>query len=239
MTSPPLPGTILRLDIAESSRGRVARSAHLDATLKSTLDKVLADVPDKYAAVSWFRRIDGDSATLALPATVPKPWIAADLIRLLKMALRQVNQHLNDDGRLRLRAAVDHGDLIVGDQNIAGVPVHVTARLIDSEELRDELRRSAQDDLALIVSDRFYHEVVGEEAQDLDARTFYQTDFEIKGNAVRGWIRRGAATCEAGVPGNQPVPHHAESRSTYSAHSEHGTAIAHLEQSGQTITNHF
>ncbi|OXM63995.1 hypothetical protein CF165_26930 [Amycolatopsis vastitatis] len=203
------------------------------------MDKVLADVPDEYAAASWFRRIDGDSATLALPAAVPKPWIAADLIRLMKVALRQANRHFNDDGRLRLRAAVDHGDLVVGDQNIAGVPVHTTARLIDSEDLRNELRRSPQDDLALIVSDRFYHEVVGEEAQDLDARTFYPTDFEVKGNAVRGWIRRGAAAHEAGVPGNPPIPHHAEPRSTYSARSEHGTAIAHLEQTGETITNDF
>lgn len=184
--------TIVAIDVVSSSSGGRHRQRLLDAHLEQALDQIfefLASTP--YAPHTGFRRIDGDSATLALPAAIPRAWITADLVlRELTIALGDLNRSIVDDERLRLRVAIDHGELVVGPPpHLAGDAVARAARLLDGDALRMAMRERPEAALGLIVSDRFFHEVVGNRERDLDPDEFTPVVVTAKDFEETGWIR--------------------------------------------------
>lgn len=206
-----LPCTVITADIVGSSSGRRSRQGHLDRSLERVLDDALAESRYRREEWSqrekWFRRPDGDSVTLVAPAVVPKAWIAADFVRDVEIALRRVNEHTNEPSRLRVRMAIAHSEIEVEGPHIRGAAVRIAARLRDSEALRDQVS-ATDDDLALIVSDTFFHEVIEERERDLDPAVFHEVVVTANDGLVRGWIRgsRGRSTESAldPVPTTQP-----------------------------------
>ncbi|NBH10960.1 hypothetical protein [Amycolatopsis sp. SID8362] len=156
MRTDPVTATVVRLGIVAPSRGRTARAVHLGVTLDAVLDEVFERVPVPYRTPTWFRRAEGDATTLIIPPTVPHGWIAAELVALLAGALRRRNRHLNEFGKLRLRVAADHGDVVLRPPHFGGAAVALATWLCAAEELKAAIAAAPELDLLLIVSDRFH-----------------------------------------------------------------------------------
>jgi hypothetical protein len=125
---------------------------------------------------------------MAIPSTVPKAWVASEFVRAIMLAQRDFNRHLSDEGKLRLRVAVDHGEVIISGQYVSGDPVTCAARLCDSGPARAALAASPLKDLALIVSDGFYRDVVQQTELDLDPAEFHQVEISVKEFRGVAWV---------------------------------------------------
>jgi len=189
MRTVPLAATVVRIGIVAPSRGRTPRSIHLGVTLDSVLDEVFDQVPLPFRTPSWYRGPAGDSTTIVIPPAVPKSWVAADLVGLLGQALRRRNRHLNDYGRLRLRVAIDHGDVVLRPPHFGGAAIARSAWLCEADELKSALAADPDSDQLLIVSDEFYAEVVTEGDRDLDPQAFRQVVVSAGGGLEVGWLR--------------------------------------------------
>jgi hypothetical protein len=187
MRTVPVSATVVRIGIVAPSRGRTARAVHLGVTLDAVLDEVFDGVPVPYRTPTWFRRPEGDNTTLVIPPTVPPRWVATGLVALLGEALRRRNRHLNEFGRLRLRLAVDHGDVVLRPPYFGGAAVALASWLCDSAALRAAVTAAPADDLVLIVSDRCYAEV----AEGPDPAAFRQVVVAAGGGLEIGWLRTG------------------------------------------------
>lgn len=218
--------TVCRLDIKDSSSGIASRQRHLDKGLRTVLDEAIGVAP--FDTTKWFRRPDGDSATIALPAEVPKAWIAADFTRQLELALNNFNRPHRDTHTLRLRMALDHGDVMIDPPNIAGAPIKATARLVEAAELRRALDLAPAVNLVLIVSERFYDDVVRERDLGLDPADFVRVRVKVKHYNGYGWLRRvrGPQGAEAADDVLSPVAPDPDDRTS-------GIVRAHTINAGQ------
>jgi len=180
----PVAATVVRIGIVAPSRGRTARAVHLGVTLEAVLDEVFERVPAPYRTPTWFRRPEGDSTTLVIPPTVPRQWVATALVALLDDALRRRNRHLNEFGRLRLRLAADHGDVVLRPPYFGGAAVALSVWLCDSEALKAAMTASPEVDQLLIVSDRF-HAALDDEP---DLAPFHRVVVPAGGEREIAWL---------------------------------------------------
>lgn len=156
MRTVPVAATVVRIGIVAPSRGGTARAVHLGTTLDGVLDEVFDHVPVPYRTPTWYRRPEGDNTTLVIPPTVPLRWVATGFAVDLAEALRRRNRHLNEFGRLRLRLAADHGDVVLRPPNFGGAAIALAVWLCDAEVLKAAMAADPERDRLLIVSDRFH-----------------------------------------------------------------------------------
>lgn len=207
MTSLALSKTVISSDVVGSSGGR-RRQSHLDTAHDLVLDKAFAAASKADGAMgSAFRRVDGDSATIVIDAAVSRAWVLADFVlREVVLALGEVNQTAGEEYRLRLRMAVDFGEVASDPPHVQGDAVVGAARLRDAKALREAMSGSPQAQLGLIVSDRFHREVVVHGERGLDADVFYPVDVDVKTYSERGWVYL-AGTASKSTPAVNPLPH--------------------------------
>ncbi|MFB4311793.1 hypothetical protein [Actinomadura sp. GTD37] len=93
---------------------------------------------------------------------------------------------------IRLRVSMHHGPLSDGLFGAVGRAPIVVARLLDSEEPRDELRADPGRDMALIVSSSLYQDLVETEFEGLDPKEFHPVDITAKGAVFPAYIHRGS-----------------------------------------------
>ncbi|HEY3465608.1 MAG TPA: hypothetical protein VGL47_10785 [Amycolatopsis sp.] len=179
--------TVVRTDACDTSSGLRTRQIHLDRALKQVLDETAAACV-QFDPESWHRRFDGDSSTWVIPPTVPRAWIGADLVRNLSIALSRYNRHAGADSQLRLRAAIDHGEVEQDGQHLGGRPVTTAARLCDCDALREAMRANPGVQLGLIVSEGFYRDVVVEGERGLKPAEFTEVDVEVKLFRGKAWV---------------------------------------------------
>jgi hypothetical protein len=156
MRTVPVAATVVRIGIVAPSRGGTARAVHLGATLDGVLDEVFDHVPVPYRTPTWYRRAEGDNTTLVLPPAVPWEWVVTGFAGDVAAALRRRNRHLNEFGRLRLRLAADHGDVVLRPPNFGGAAIALAVWLCEAEVLKAAMAEAPELDRLLIVSDRFH-----------------------------------------------------------------------------------
>ncbi|MEU8819075.1 hypothetical protein [Actinoplanes sp. NPDC048796] len=150
-----------------------------DATTEVGLDRV-----------DWLIQQGGDGELAVLPAGTSERTVAAKLAPVADRLLREHNQGLEPEARVRLRLAVHQGLVHLDGAN--GFPsdavVHV-CRLVDSPQLKRALRDFPGANVALVVSDSLYREVI-EHYRDLRPEHFVHTRAEIadKGFSAAAWI---------------------------------------------------
>jgi hypothetical protein len=188
MRTVPVAATVVRIGIVAPSRGRTARAVHLGVTLDAVLDEVFENVPVPYRTPTWFRRPEGDHTTLVIPPTVPPPWVATGLVDLVDDALRRRNRHLNEFGRLRLRLAADHGDVVLRPPHFGGAAVALAAWLCEAEPVKAALSATPEADQLLIVSDRFHAAIAADPAE------FRRVVVPAGGEREIAWLRAGPDT---------------------------------------------
>lgn len=110
---------------------------------------------------SWQIQQGGDGELAILPPGTSERAVVTRLVPALDRLLREHNRGLSAEARVRLRVAVHQGLVHLDGTN--GFPsdavVHV-CRLADSPAVKAALRRFPSADVALIVSDTIYRDVV-------------------------------------------------------------------------------
>lgn len=158
-----------------------------------------------------FRQDSGDGVLLVLPPGINEPQVVPAMVNSWRERLEQINRTPAPWGRMRLRAAIGQGIVHNADTGYAGDAVITACRLLDSAELRAALAGNPDRDLALIVPDDLFRDLVAQDYPGLPARDFraVRVVMETKGFEADAWIS---------VPG--PPPHaggHATSSSSSSS----------------------
>ncbi|GAA3510398.1 hypothetical protein [Actinomadura keratinilytica] len=123
---------------------------------------------------AWCRQEGGDSELAVLPADVDEAVVVADFTRELAISLRRQNRSRRHECRLRVRMAMHCGVLLEGANGYAARAPVEACRLRDSAELRKALASRANADLALIVSDVLFRDIVEPGYRGLQPDRFQQ-----------------------------------------------------------------
>ncbi|MFI1993939.1 hypothetical protein [Actinoplanes sp. NPDC020271] len=158
---------------------------------------------------SWRIQPGGDGELAILPPQVSERAIVGKLAPVVDRLLREHNQGLASEARIRLRLAVHQGLVHLDGAN--GFPsdavVHV-CRLNDSPQLKQALRTHWVANAALIVSDSLYRDVIVH-YQDLRPDQFAKVVAEIpeKNFEATAWIHVPGETMGGGSSrANEPRP---------------------------------
>ncbi|MFG2089815.1 hypothetical protein [Spirillospora sp. NPDC048824] len=158
------------------------------------IQKTLIDALDSAATLSgldrsrWYTQAQGDAELAVLPADAPEPIVIADLVRELTNQLARVNHAADPALRLRLRVAIHSGIVHFGHNGLPGPAAIETCRLLEARPLKEALSASTAD-LALIVSDRLFHDIVEAGYRGLRAADFTSVEVAVKEFAGTGHVR--------------------------------------------------
>lgn len=164
----------------------------------------------------------GDGVFWLLPGSVPKIDLTGRFVDLLQAGLRAHARTSNDEGALRLRAALHFGEVAWDGRGWVGEDLNTACRIVDLQALRDALSAGQRSGLALAVSDEWYRGVIRHEYPETDSGAYRAVRFdakEIKGARVwirvpgystppgiERWTAVGSAVGSGEAPGPGPVP---------------------------------
>lgn len=178
----------------------VEQYSRLDTRTQSAVQSELVRMLDEAAELAgldraaWTRQPQGDLEFAVLPEATPEDAVLGPFIHHLAVRLGDRNTRPATQ-RVRLRLAVDVGvaaDAALGHAGPAPVAV---ARYINAPQLRAVLVTLTTADLAVIVSDRLYQDVVRSGRWDLDPAQYARVHVQVKEFGGYGWIH---------VPGHAP-----------------------------------
>ncbi|MFC9975067.1 hypothetical protein ACFVH6_29615 [Spirillospora sp. NPDC127200] len=187
---------LLAVDIQAYSRRNAREQLLAQRQLDSALQSAAAGVG--LDRDRWLKQVGGDGELATLPEGVEAALVAGEFVVRLAAALREANQWAERGGaggepapRLRVRLALHHGTLTAGPFGPAGDAPIVVQRLLDADPLRGLLVDDPGRDLAYIVSDTLYDDVVRTGFVSLPAGGFEAVEVTAKGAVFRGHIFTG------------------------------------------------
>jgi hypothetical protein len=132
----------------------------------------------------------GDGQFAVLPPGIDESVVVPKLVEGLREALRSTNADLNERARLRLRVAFHRGHVTPGVNGWVGVAAIAVHRLLDLDALRQALTDAPHADLALIIPDLLYREIVAPGYGTLTPDRFTAIDAAVpaKNFTERAWI---------------------------------------------------
>ncbi len=136
----------------------------------------------------WYEQVSGDGELVVLPDDVDVSTVVGDFTCQLEAILGEYNRRTRES-RLRLRVAMHHGTLLPGPFGPAGDAPIVVSRLLDAKPLRKLLAEQQERDLALIVSQTLYQDVVRTGFCSLDPDEFQPVRVNAKGIQYHGFVR--------------------------------------------------
>lgn len=87
-----------------------------------------------------------------------------------------------------MRLAIHHGTIYPGPFGPVGKGPTTVSRLLDAPVLRQRIQQQANLDIAWIVSDAVYNEIVQSRFHELDPANFHRTRARIKGTSFVGYL---------------------------------------------------
>lgn len=211
----PVHRTLLALDIEGSGHPSRDNAAVVDS--RRALFSALRGAVE-FSGIPWAdcdRETAGDEVVLIVPPEVPKPSVVHPLLGHLADSLALHNRAAAANRRLRVRAAVHAGELLVDDHGTTGRPQTHLARLLGSRPLREALASApATATVALLVSDPFFRDVVDQGHRGIDPDAFTPVAVAEKETEARAWLHvvghvgARAATKPAAerAPADAPAP---------------------------------
>lgn len=132
----------------------------------------------------------GDGQFAILPTGLDESEVIPALVRELEIALAEVNSDLNNNARLRIRAALHRGFIQRGPNGWTGDSAIGVHRILDSAPVRTALADNQAVDFALAVPDALYRDVIGHGYGPLRPETFTAARVEIPAKEFtdRVWI---------------------------------------------------
>jgi len=177
------------------ARGASDRCAQT-GELINVLDDACRDAPLDRAL--WHCQPQGDGELALLPPGVDEGYVIADFIREAGRVLYRHNQNIDQGSRLRLRIAFHQGITHIADSGYTGPAVAVICGLLDSQPLAHALIGNLSADLAVIVSQQIFEDVIQHDSYDLRAAEFVPVRIESpEENRTTAWIR---------IPGRELPP---------------------------------
>ncbi|MGH1552317.1 hypothetical protein ACRAWF_09775 [Streptomyces sp. L7] len=165
--------------------------SRLDTRTQSAVQSELVRVLDEAAAstgldrAAWRRQPQGDLEFAVLPENTPADAVLGSFVHHLAACLKDRYAV----PRVRLRLAVDTGVAAEAALGHAGPASVAVARYVDAPELKAVLATLSAADLAVIVSDRLYQDVVRSGLPDLDPAQYVRAHVRVKEFGGYGWIR--------------------------------------------------
>ncbi|MFJ5228792.1 hypothetical protein ACIQBJ_02725 [Kitasatospora sp. NPDC088391] len=178
----------------------VEKYSCLDTRAQSAVQADLVRLLDEAAAFSgldrttWERQPQGDSEFAVLPESTPETAVLGPFVQHLTACLRVFNARVAAP-RIRLRLAVDAGIAAGSALGHAGPAPVAVARYINSAQLKATLTGLPTADLAVMISDRLYQDVVRSGHPDLDPGQYLRVHVRVKEFLGYAWIL---------VPGHGP-----------------------------------
>ncbi|GAA2111766.1 hypothetical protein GCM10009759_54050 [Kitasatospora saccharophila] len=172
----------------------VEQYSRLDTLAQSTVQTDLVRLLDEAARRSgldrtgWERQPQGDAEFDVLPADVPEAVVLGPFVHHLAVCLRMLNARA-EGPRLRMRLAIDSGVATTAALGHAGPAPVAVARYVNAHQLKAVLAGLLAADLAVIVSDRLYQDVVRSGQPGLDPAQYRRVHVRIKEFLSYGWIR--------------------------------------------------
>lgn len=176
---------LVACDVTGYGRGDDQLQAAMQAALVEVLDQAACEA--RLVRSEWDKDSSGDGELALLPATVSEPRVVDDFARALSAALARHNRHLADEARLRLRVAIHFGVAYPASNGYAGQGVVAVSRLLDCAPIRETMRQS-DTDLALIVSDGIYSDIVLNGHTSFRQQDFRRVAVRVKEYAEDAWI---------------------------------------------------
>ena len=195
----PVHHPILVVDIEESSSRPADVRVRLQRDAAELIDATLADAGVNPDDCSIDER--GDGALLVLPPTAVKTLLTDACLHRLPMRLERLAQQHAAIARLRLRIALNSGELIRTAQGSwLGDAVDRTFRLADAQLTKDVLADARDATMALVVSETWFDGTVRSGLGAAREQDFRSVDFTSHGKRFGGWLALpGACSPEAAI----------------------------------------
>jgi hypothetical protein len=188
---------VLAVDVEKYS----ARDAREQLRAQTELQRILSAAARNVGLDQrqWYEQVSGDGELVVLPEDVDVSVVVGDFTSSLETILGEYNRRVigGTRPRLRLRVALHHGTLTPGPFGPAGDAPIVVSRLLDAKPLRRLLAEQQERDLALIVSQTLYQDVVRTGFCSLDPEEFQAVRVNAKGMQYNGFVRRSDQRREA------------------------------------------
>ncbi|WP_431917436.1 hypothetical protein [Micromonospora wenchangensis] len=173
---------------AEGYGGRDDRAQHdMQRTLVQLLDAAAARA--QLDRTTWIRQGVGDEELSLVPLGPDEPRMVDDFPRQLDAELARFNRSRGSAERLRLRMALHVGVAYRADNGFAGQGVVVVSRLLNSKPVRRALRLAPSVNLALIVSDVVFTDVIGQGHTTFVKDDFRRVEVSEKEYRAAAWLR--------------------------------------------------
>ncbi|MBO2457241.1 hypothetical protein [Actinomadura violacea] len=196
---------LMAVDIQGYSKRDTSEQLLAQRQLSDALDRAARGVGLDRAR--WGKQVGGDGELATLPDGIDPAPVAGDFVIGLAGALRETNRAALEAGarfRLRVRLSLHHGTLTAGPFGPAGDAPIVVQRLLDAGPLRRLLASDPERDLAYVVSDSLFDDVVRTGFCALRPEAFQAVKVTAKGAVFRGHILTDrAALAPAGGPGGE------------------------------------
>lgn len=132
----------------------------------------------------------GDGFFWLLPGSIDKTDLTGRFVELLHHRLRDHARTSSEEGAMRLRVALHHGDVTRDAHGWVGEELNTACRLADIDPLRKALAGARRAGLALAVSGEWYRQVVRHGDPSVEHETFRSAPFDAKEiQGARAWIR--------------------------------------------------
>ncbi|MCW2947359.1 MAG: hypothetical protein JWR24_4076 [Actinoallomurus sp.] len=138
----------------------------------------------------WYEQVSGDGELVVLPEDVDVSVVVGDFTHQIEKILGEFNRQRTAGARLRLRVALHHGTLTPGPFGPAGDAPIVVSRLLDAKAVRRVLADQQDRDVALIVSQTLYQDVVRTGFCSLHPDEFRSVRVNAKGVVYHGFVQR-------------------------------------------------
>ncbi|GAA3943498.1 hypothetical protein GCM10023085_26760 [Actinomadura viridis] len=173
-------------DIERFSRFRTPEAARAQRRFVD----LLADARRHAGVPATDPQPSGDGQFEVFPAALDESVLIPRLVEGLWEALARTNADLSAHARLRVRAALHRGHVRRGVNGWIGESAIAVHRLLDSARLRRALADHPEADLALIVSDILYRDVIVHGYGRLAPEAFRRVRVRLpdKGFEEEGWI---------------------------------------------------
>jgi class 3 adenylate cyclase len=188
--APPDAGQVCALfavDIAEFTRPD--RDDDVRIFMREELYRILERAFDG-SGIPWaacFREDRGDGALVIVPPGIAANCIIDPLPERLRSLIRRHNHVSSVAARIQLRVAAHLGPVFHDGHGFIGADVDFLFRMLDARPLKDTLA-STEADLALIVSDYIYRNIISRHPSLVSPAAFCSVRFQVKHPRAQAWI---------------------------------------------------
>ncbi|MEV4319481.1 hypothetical protein [Actinocrispum sp. NPDC049592] len=130
----------------------------------------------------------GDGMILLVPPDVSKVDLLGPLVPTLAKGLREYNSVVGEGLRIRLRVAIHAGEVLRGPSGWVGTDLYLACRLVNSSPLYQELVRSPEVDLVVVVSQAMHDAVVRHGYPGIDRAAYTQVRVVAKEVETTAWL---------------------------------------------------